>query len=112
VKEARRLYHREGSCDRFSFDDVYTRKDWIVDDIALSHMDIGCTKYPYAIRKQLTLRHLLQDKWNNLKSYANPRNYFHGKVMPCGVEGGNLMYQYNPSDYEARRVAEGIDLCK
>lgn len=113
IKEARRHYHTTGGCDQFGFNDVYKRKDWIFDDIALSHMDIGCTKYPYAMRKQLTLRHLLQDKWNNLKSYANPRNYFHGKVMPSHVgEDGNFVYQYNPSDYEARWVDEGIDLTK
>ena len=111
VMEARIAYHKTGKCNLINFNGVYKSTDWIFDDIALSHMDIGCTKYPYAIRKQLTLRHLLQDKWNNLKSYANARNYFHGKVMPCGVdETDNLVYQYNPSDYEARWVDEGINL--
>ncbi len=114
VKEARRHFHKTGNLMKFNFNAVYGRNDWIFDDIALSHMDIGCTKYPYAIRKQLTLRHLLQEKWNNLKSYANPRNYFHGKVMPVGVseDGDDLIYQYNPSDYEQRWVDEGIDLTK
>ncbi len=110
VMEARIAYHKTGNKNQIRFDGVYESKDWIFDDIALSHMDIGCTKFPYAMRKQLTLRHLLQDKWNNLKSYANPRNYFHGKVMPCGVQDGNFVYQYNPSDYEQRWVDEGIKL--
>lgn len=114
IKKARRQYHSTGNLLHFHFDEVYGRKKWIFDDIELSHMDIGCTKYPYAIRKQLTLRHLLQDKWNNLKSYANPRNYFHGKVMPCGLDekGENLVYVYHPMEYEKRWVDEGIDLTK
>jgi len=111
VMHARIKYHQTGERMLFKFNEVYGKPDWIFDDIALSHMDIGCTKYPYAMRKQLTLRHLLQEKWNNLKSYANPRSYFHGKVMPCGVsEDDNLIYRYNPSDYESRWVSEGIPL--
>ena len=112
IMEARIDYHKTGKLRTFTFDDVYEGNDWIFDDISLSHMDIGCTKYPYAQRKQLTLRHMLQHKWNNLKSYANPRNYFAGKVMPVGLDesGLNLLYQYNPSDYEERWVDEGVDL--
>ncbi len=115
IKEARRHYHRTGGeLMELNFNEVYGKKDWIFDEIALSHQDIGCTKYPYAMRKQLTLRHLLQDKWNNLKSYANPRNYFHGKVMPVGLseDSANLVYRYNVSDYEKRWTDEGIDLTK
>lgn len=112
IKEARRLYHRTGDKAIIHFDGVYRRKDWILDDVDLSHMDIGCTKYLYTLRKQLTLRHLLQEKWNNLKSYANPRNYFHGKLLPIGLDekGENLVYQYNPMDYEKKWVDMGIDL--
>lgn len=114
LKEARKEYHRTGKLETLHFDKVFAPRDWIFDDIALSHMDIGVTKYVYAIRKQLTLRHLLQDKWNNLNSYANPRNYFAGKVLPVGVEddGSNLIYRYNPMEYEKRWVDEGIDLTR
>jgi hypothetical protein len=114
VKEARKYYHTTGKLMDFSFNNIYNTKDWIFDDTHLSHQDIGCTSYPYAMRKQLTLRHILQSKWNNLHSYANPASYFHGKVLPVGLDasGENLLYRYNPSDYEARWVAEGIDLTK
>jgi len=112
IMEARIAYHKTGKCNLFKFDDVYGEPDWILDDIHLSHMDIGCTKYPYAMRKQLTLRHLLQEKWNNLKSYANPSRYFHGKILPVGLDETkhNLVYRYNPNEYEERWVDEGIDL--
>jgi len=114
LKEARRTYHRTGEQSLLKFNEVYGRYDWILDDVNLSHMDIGCTKFVYAIRKQLTLRHLLQDKWNNLRSYANPSNYFHGKILPVGLdEGGrNLIYRYEPHDYERRWKDEGIDLTR
>lgn len=112
IMEARQIYHKTGELKLLRFNEVYKPKDWIFDEIALSHMDIGVTKYVYAIRKQLTLRHLLQDKWNNLGSYSNPRNYFHGKLLPVGVEDSNLVYQYNPMPYEQRWVDEGLDLTK
>jgi len=112
VMNARIEYHRTGKQVQLDFNDVYKRRDWIFDEQQLSHQDIGCTKYPYAMRKQLTLRHLLQEKWNNLRSYANPQSYFHGKVMACGLDdsGLNLAYKYNVSDYEARWVNEGVRL--
>lgn len=114
LKEARREYHKTGERALLKFNEVYGRFDWILDDVELSHMDIGCTKFVYAIRKQLTLRYLLQDKWNNLNSYANPSNYFHGKIMPVGLDDSkeNLVYQYQVHDYEKRWVDDGIDLTK
>ncbi|RLI66866.1 MAG: hypothetical protein DRO67_00390 [Candidatus Asgardarchaeum californiense] len=111
VMEARIDYHKTGKLRIFKFDEVYGTPDWIFDDIALSHQDIGCTKYPYAMRKQLTLKHLLQEKWNNLKSYANPRNYLHGKIVPIGVDNSdNMLYRYNPSAYEEVWTNDGVDL--
>jgi len=111
IMEARLHYHKTGECLKFHFDEVYGPKDWMLDDIDLSHQYIGCMNHPYAMRKQFTLRLLLQMEWNNLKSYAGPRNYFHGKVMPIGLsDNDNLIYQYHPSDYETRWVDEGIPL--
>ena len=112
VKEARRYYHRHGKLLDLEFNKVYGRYDWILDDVNLSHQDIGCTSYPYAMRKQLTLRHILQGKWNNLNSYANPSNYLHGKILPVGLDdlGNNLVYRYNPMDWEKRWADQGIDL--
>lgn len=111
LMEARIQYHKTGECALLKFSKVYEPTDWIFDDTVLSHVDIGCTKFPYAVRKQLTLRHILQDKWNNLNSPANVRNYFHGKLMPVGLDDdGDLVYKYNPLEYEKRWVDEGIDL--
>ena len=112
IKEARREYHKYGTLKNLHFDEVYAPKDWIFDEVALSHMDIGVTKYVYAMRKQATLRHLLQDKWNNLNSYANPRNYFHAKLLPIGVQNENIVYKYNPMPYEKVWADEGIDLTR
>ena len=110
LMQARIDYHKTGKRNILEFDEVFKPRDWIFDEVALSHMDIGVTKYVYAMRKQSTLRHLLQDKWNNLNSYSNPRNYFHSKIMPIGVLNGNLAYQYNPLPYEKVWVDEGIKL--
>jgi DNA repair photolyase len=112
IMEARIAYHKTGERRLFKFNEVYGEPDWIFDDIRLSHQDIGCTKYPYAIRKQLTLKHIMQDKWNNLNSYSNPTAYFHGKIVPVGLDDAkeNLVYKYNPSVYEEHWVEEGINL--
>jgi len=112
IKEARRLYHKTGELMEFTFDGVFKPRDWIFDDPILSHQDINCTMYPYAMRKQLTLRHILQSKWNRPQSPASPAGYFDGKVIPVGLDdtGNNLLYRYNPSDYEKRWADEGIDL--
>jgi len=57
------------------------------------------------------LRLILQEMWNNLRSSANPRNYFDGKVLPVGTdEEGNLIFRYVESPYEVRWKEEGIDL--
>ena len=51
--------------------------------------------------------------WNNLRSPSNPRNYFHGKLMPIRTdENDNLVFVYSPSEYEQRWLDEGIDLTK
>jgi DNA repair photolyase len=113
IKEARKLYHTTGEKKLLHFNEVYKPTDWIFDEQQLSHVDINCTAHVYAIRKRLTLRHLLQQRWNNLKAPPNPRNYFAGKLMPIGVDDtDNFIYQYTPSEYEKRWVDEGIDLSK
>jgi len=66
---------------------------------------------PWAVRSNMTLNTILQTHWNNLNSPANPRNYLHGKVMPTGIDDQhNLVYEYNPLEYERRWVDEGINL--
>jgi hypothetical protein len=60
---------------------------------------------------RLTQEIIILEQWNNLNSPANPYNYFHGKLIPCGhCEEGNIVYRYNPLEYEGRWVEEGINL--
>lgn len=112
IIQARMDFHTKGIKTPIKFNDVYSRRDWIFDDITLSHIDIGCMKYIYSQRKHLTIRHILQTKWNNLNSYANPAAYFHGKIMPVGLdeEKENFVYHYIPHPYEKRWIDEGIPL--
>jgi DNA repair photolyase len=110
LKEARRLYHSTGELAKFRFDEVY-RDEPYFDEPELSHDHVSETQLCAADRKNLTYRKILRNYWNNLGSYSNPRNYFHGKVMPMGMdENENLVFIYNPMDYEKRWVAEGINL--
>lgn len=110
VKEARMLYHRTGKLKRLRFDEVYVDEPYF-DRAGLSHDHVCETNLCAADRKNLTYRKILKNYWNNLNSYANPCNYLHGKVLPCGVdENEDLVYVYNPMDYEKRWVEEGINL--
>jgi len=101
---------------KFRFHEVYgTPEDHsFLNDIELSHQNCGCTSYPYAYRKRLTQLNMLQHKWNNLRSSANIQNYFHGKVMPIGLDetGLNLMFQYQVHDYETKWAKEGVDMTR
>ena len=64
-------------------------------------------------RKRNTHYTVLREKWNNLNSPANPRNYLHGKILPIGVdEQQNFVYRYNPMPYEEKWKLENIDLTK
>jgi DNA repair photolyase len=112
MKRARRLYHTTGERMLLTFDDTYGKEESFLDDKDLSHQNYGCTAHNYAYRKQLTTRHIIQAQWNTLQSSASPSRYFHGKVMPIGLDelGENLVYQYMPSEYETRWTEEGINL--
>jgi DNA repair photolyase len=110
IKEARKLYHRTGELFTFKFTEVYKGESYLFDnDLANDHVAVigRCD----AERVNLTQAGILQEQWNNLRSPANPRNYFHMKMMPVGVdEEHNLIYKYNPMEYERRWAEEGIDL--
>lgn len=110
LKEARRKYHADGTLSQFKFCEVYKDEPYF-DALELSHDHVCETSLCAADRQALTYRKILRNYWNNLRSYANPRNYFHGKVLPCGMDNNeDLIYVYNPSDYERRWTAEGINL--
>lgn len=113
LKEARRAWCEQGIKKRITFYGVYKKGVPYLDDpFFADHVRvIGMCS---ADRNTLTLRVILQECWNNLDSPANPRNYFHGKLMPVGVdtEEGNFIYEYNPMEYEERWKREGIPLCE
>ena len=112
LKEARKAYHRDGTITKLYFDKIYNNETYL-DDNMLADENIGCVSKIYAQRTVITLKHMMQDKWNNLRSPSNPRNYLHGKLLPCGLDdSGNLIYKYNPMPYEKRWADEGIDLTK
>jgi len=112
LKELRRIYHTTGECGELRFHDVYKDETYLIDHrLAQDHPTVigRCT----AERMLLTPKIIIQEQWNNSGSPANPRNYFHGKLMPCGYdEEGNLVYKYNPMEYEFVWASEGIDLTK
>jgi DNA repair photolyase len=110
LKEARRIYHSTGKIATFKFREVYNDENYF-DEPDLSHDHVCEANLCAADRRTLTYRKILRNYWNNLNSYANPRNYFHGKVMPCGMdEHEDLIYKYNPMPYEMRWTEEGINL--
>jgi hypothetical protein len=110
LKEARRTYHRTGECVDFYFDEIFGDESYL-EDVALVNDHIKVTNMSNAERYAHVYRTILQVDWNNLRSPANPRNYFHGKVVPIGLDGeGNLVFRYIPMEYELRWKAEGIPL--
>lgn len=112
LKEARRNWHKTGERQFLYFSKVYDDESYF-DDPAISQDHVSVIGRCNAERKLITYRGIIQEHWNNLRSYANPRNYFHGKIMPCGVDkNGNMIYEYIESDYERRWKKEGIDLTK
>jgi DNA repair photolyase len=112
MKEARRLLHSEGRTVRLKFDTVFKPKE----DSYLLSKNLGqdhiCVSDKTAAeRHSANYLKFARDIWNNLRAPGNPRNYFHGKLMPIAKdEQGNLVYVYKPSEYEERWIAEGIDL--
>lgn len=115
VKEARRLYHTTGQLKELLFDEVFdSTEDTYLDELELANDHVTVIGRDCATRKALTQKLILQEQWNNLRSPANPRNYFHGKVMPINRldSSGNLIFRYAPSGYEERWKREGIDLTK
>lgn len=112
LKEARIEYHSGGALKEFRFDEVY-RDEPYFDYPHLSHDHVCEAGLCAADRQNLTYRKILRYYWNNLASYANPCNYFHGKIIPKTIDASeNLVYVYNPMPYEKRWMEEGIALGK
>lgn len=110
IKTARQQYHKTGKDQLLTFSSVYGKESYL-DDPILTRDHVSDINQPMAVRYVRTLRHVLQGYWNNLASPSNPRNYFHGKLMPVGVDDeGNLVFRYNIMEYEKKWIKEGIDL--
>jgi DNA repair photolyase len=114
LRRLRKKFHKTGKRQQLNFSEVYSKSAIYLDDYKLCQ-----SGNPYIInisnaeRRASTLRRILNLKWNNLNSPANPRNYLHGQLMPCGLDdNGDLKYIYSPSEYEQRWKDEGIDLTK
>lgn len=112
LKEARKKYHKTGEQVKFRFSEVYGKEGYL-DEKEFAQDHISTVSNCLSVNNQLTQRIILQKQWNNLRSPANPRNYFHGKVLPVGKdENGDIVFQYVPSEYEKRWKEEGVDLTR
>lgn len=115
LKEARKEFHLTGKSIELKFSNVYKASDAssYLDDITILNDHVAVTGMSNVERYNNTYRTILQQKWNNLHSPANPRNYLHGKVLPIGVdEEDNLIFKYQEHEYEKEWKKEGIDLTK
>lgn len=112
IKQARIHYHKTGEKKRLHFDEVYKDESYL-DSVELAGDHICLLGQPGIYRYVATHKRILQQHWNNLRSPSNPRNYFHDKLIPVGLDNeSNLIFQYQPMDYEERWTKEGIDLTR
>jgi len=114
LKEARRVYHKDGRIMSFRFDKVYNpEQDTYLTSKFLANDHVVVSSKCASERQFGSYLEYARNVWNNLRVPGNPRNYFHGKIMPVKAdENDNLIYVYKPSDYESRWIKEGIDLKK
>jgi len=109
--EARRRYAKTGKRMKFYFSQIFSEDSTYLDDPRLGNEHVGVIGRTTGERAVITLRHILREQWNNLNSGGNPRNFYAGKMLPVGKDTeGNLIYKYNPSEWEGRWAEEGIDL--
>jgi len=117
IKEMRKAYHKENGKKliTLTFNDVYpiNESTSYLEDIELTNDHVAVTSMTNTERYHHSYRTILQKHWNNLNSPGNPRNYFHGKLMPFKLdEEGNLIYRYKEDEYEQIWKEEGISLIK
>lgn len=117
IKEMRKAFHyvdRDQDLDMLLYyNNVFPADVSYLDDTELTNDHVSVAGMCNAERYAHTYRSILRNHWNNLRSPANPRNYFHGKLMPVDVdEQGDLVFRYNPSEYEERWTRDGIDLTR
>ena len=112
LKRARQKFYKTKKEQDLYFNQVYGEESYL-DERGFAGDHVGTIGECSAVTNQLTHRIMLQERWNNLNSPACPKNYFHGKVLPHGLdEDGNFIFRYTPMDYEQRWINEGIDLTR
>jgi DNA repair photolyase len=114
LKEARRLYHTSGRYSKFRFHQVFRpEEDTYLVNRELSWDHPSVSEFSAGVRHRINYLQIAKRVWNDLRSPSNPRNYFHGKMIPLTVDGdGNYVYKYEPSSYEKEWTKEGIDLTR
>ena len=116
IKEARKRYHLSGETVQIKFSNVYNaeRSPFLKStSIYIVNDNIAVSNKSASERKGISYLDMARDTWNNLRSPGNPRNYFHGKLLPIRIdEDENYVYVYNPSEYESRWIDEGVDLTR
>lgn len=112
IIELRKKFWR-GEDARIEFEDVFspeiTKENkylTFLDDSILTNNMPAIIGEKSALRRGYTLKDYLLNKWNT----QYPYKYFDGKLKPEYVKDGNIVYSYQPSDYEYRWIEEGIDL--
>ena len=109
LAELRKRYWASGGKDK------YLTFDMVEKDIANNWMEdpryygdsIKCWQIDYSIKTGH--KQEMMDTWNNVRSAANPRNYFHGMLIPVGVDDRDMIiYEYSPKPYEYRWAKEGL----
>ena len=111
LKEARRIFHKDGVASCLYFDDVFPSGIPYLENISIVNDHIKVTGMTNAERYSHTYRTMIQETWNNLGSPANPYNYFNGKVKPIGLDKNeNLIFKYVLHPYETKWKEEGINL--
>lgn len=107
----RRFYASNGKDNLLSVKDVFKHKDetdWWQDKKLVGDL-IEALGMQTGELATSTLKKLLLQKWNNLRSSKNPYSYFHGLVKPVSKDNdGNLIFQYVPQNYEKKWIEEGI----
>lgn len=114
LKEARRLYHEKGRLVQLKFKNVFKpEEDTYLNEMTFGQDHICVSDMSASERHEINYLEVAHRVWNNLRSPSNPRNYFHGKMMPIRRDENNdLVYVYTPSEFEERWKEEGIDMTK
>ncbi len=109
LAELRKRYWASGGKDKYLTWEMVEKdiaNNWM-DDLGYYSDSIKFWDVDYSLKTGH--KQEFQNTWNNLRSAANPQNYFHGKIVASGVDKRNMIiYEYKPHPYEIRWAKEGI----